>query len=151
MESSRFDERFALATRERRGRAGRPPPRSTTGDETLKTATLTVTPHVIHGINRGGEDLFLCFECTEDANTHEVTPEDGNFSWELEFDDEGEKVVKLSCFTEYHEWEGTPDDLYALAVANGLLDKTKWQWYGPADQEPQQRWKYQHYVDGNAD
>jgi len=128
-------------------------PRLTTGDEILKTATLTVTPHVVSGTNKGGEDLFLCFECTEDASTHEVTPEDGNVSWDLEFDDEGEKVVKLSCITDHyeHEWEGTPDDLYALAATNGLLDKTKWQWYGPADQEPKQRWKHQHYVAGNAD
>jgi len=119
----------------------------------LTLATLKVTPHVVCGTDKGGEDLYLCFECTEQGDTHEVTPEDGNVSWQLEFDDEGEKVVSLRCVTDYyeHEWEGTPEDLLALAVENGLLDETKWQWHGPVSEEPKRRWKYQHYVTGNAD
>jgi hypothetical protein len=119
----------------------------------LKKAEITVTPHVVTGTDRGGEDLFLCFECTEDAEHHVVEPTDGNVSWDLEIDDDGEEVVSLSCTTDHyeHRWGGTPGDLYALAVQNGLLDKTKWQWYGPANQEPKQRWKYQLYVTGNAE
>ena len=114
------------------------------------TKAICVTPEVVSGIDRNGEDFYLSFECVEEAESYEIVPEDGKVGWDLELDEEGE-VANLSCSTVHHcfKWEGTLDDLYVIAVKNGLLDQEKWEWFGPVNEPPKRRWRHKYFVDGN--
>ena len=116
-------------------------------------ATLVVIPHVVSGTERGGEDLYLIFRCTEESAEFEVSPEDGSVNWELEQDDETGETVGLYCQTEHyeHSWKGTPSDLLEIAFGLGLLDKSTWKWCGDSFEEPKLEWKHMFFVGGNAD
>lgn len=118
-------------------------------------ATVTVKPRVVAGTDKGGEDLFLDFECTEKDGEFEVVFEDGaECSWEFEVDeDDEEKVVSARCTSGYYEfeWEGTPEDALALALAAGVDKDSNWEWFGSVSEEPKKRWCLEHFADGNAD
>ncbi len=116
-------------------------------------AKLVVKPKVVVGEERGGEDLYLSFECTEDGTEFEVEPEDGDLYWELDQDDETGETVGLSCKTEQYEfsWSGTLDDVLKIALDLGLGDKSTWDWCGKAPESPKLCWKCLFHVDGNAD
>lgn len=90
-----------------------------------------------------GEDLYIHFECTGDGTEFEVVPKDGNLYWNLDQDDETGETVGLSCKTEHYglSWSSTVADVLKLALSLGLGDRSTWEWYGAASEQPKLRWK----------
>ena len=120
---------------------------------------VTVTPRVVGGRTRGGEDLFLDFEATgepSDTFTVEPVPGDptGDPSWDCEGEgDEDDPTNIWSCDSPNYEfkWSGTLADLHKLAAEAGVTDLSEWEWCGKVVNSPERRFRHTYYVDGNAD
>jgi len=113
---------------------------------------VTVTPKVVGGTDKGGEDLYLVFTATgEVSDDFVVEPLPGDPDWDCDDEDDPEAV--WSCCTGHceFEWSGTLKDLAEVAQAAGATRADSWEWYGPANQQPQKRFRYEHFVAGNAD
>ena len=118
---------------------------------------VTVTPKVVGGTNRGGEDLFLVFEATgEVSDSFVVEPLPGDPDWDC--DDELDPEAVWSVRTAHYgfEWSGTLKDLAAI-VAGDVTNPRSWEWWatyrerGSTSQQPQKRFRCEHFVAGNAD
>ena len=116
---------------------------------------VTVTPQVVSGTNKGGEDLFLDFEAIgEPSDTFTVEPTSGDPSWNCDGEgDEDDPTNVWSCCTEHYEfkWSGTLADLHKLAVEAGVTDSAEWEWCGKVGGPPERRFRHEHFVAGNAD
>jgi hypothetical protein len=129
---------------------------------------IKVSCDLVHGTDRGGEDLFLVFR-TESNNIQpanslglmgpilDLTKE--TLELELDLDEESEDMKKM--IRDFHEgnqitlgwgeydfrWVGTKGDLLEI-VRNSILEPRFWS--RTAD-EVIWRFKLTHFVDGNAD
>lgn len=136
-------------------------------------AKLRVTPVVLAGLNRGGENLFLDFKCTVEGETVptefdvllDVDDDHEGLSVELEDeedeeDEEGETEYtdenpyrgKVKYHTNHYEfeWEGTSADALAL-LGDKLKNNRLWQFCHHPGETPRLQFKYRHYVAGNAE
>ena len=112
---------------------------------------VTVTPKTVGGTNRGGEDLFLVFEATgEISDSFTVEPLPGDPDWDCDDELDPEAVWSV-CTAHYEfEWSGTLKDL-AKIVAGDVTSPRAWEWCGSTSQQPQKRFRCEHFVAGNAD
>ena len=109
----------------------------------LSKAVLVVKPHVVAGLNKGGEDLFLLFSCAEGQpdSDFELSLENGNVVWKSD-QEEGTTDFRVNSGEYEFTWEGTKEDLLRLAERKGLRDASKWS---------AGSWKHKYFVNGNAD
>lgn len=121
---------------------------------------VTVTPRVVSGTDRGGENLFLVFAAEgEISDTFTVELGEGVPDWEVgenyDEDEDGNPTPEseLSCCTGHYEfeWKGTLKQLAQLAVEAGCQNEANWQWCGPVSGPPVKRFRHEHYVCGNAE
>jgi hypothetical protein len=127
-------------------------------------ATVTVTPTVTAGKDRGGEDLELVFVAEVEGT--EIPTSFDDFEVEFEVDQDGWHVVNetdvddsdlakpdyvLHVKSDHyeHEWKGTRQD--ALDLAGWLLVEKNWHFCHRPGEPERLRSKYRHYVDGNAE
>ena len=111
---------------------------------------VTVTPKVVGGTNRGGEDLFLVFEATADGcDALTVEPRPGDPDWDCDDELDPEAVWSVRTGHYEFEWSGTLEDL--AEVARQLIATGSWEWYGSTSQQPQKHFRCEHFVAGNAD
>ena len=113
---------------------------------------VTVTPRVVHGTDRGGEDLFLDFAADGAPDQEPVTVEfgqEGDLTFEEDEDDTSLVVVTTENYE--FEWRGTPEQLAQLAVGAGCQNEANWQWCGPVSGPPAKQFRHEHYVGGNAE
>lgn len=121
---------------------------------------VTVTPRVVSGTDRGGEDLFLDFAADEfDTGPLQVELGDGDPSWDFaddyDEDEDGNPTPEstVSCCTGHYEfeWKGTFAQLVALVRETGVTSEQNWRWTGPASSPPVKVFRHEHFVAGNAD
>jgi len=132
------------------------------------TGIVTVTPRVHHGLNKGGEDLYLTFACTVDGDQlpddFEVHLEVSNDTYGYNVDCQDEDAheawfqsdvpyTAAVCYTTWHcdvTWEG--DAAAARKLVEGELRKRdNWQFCHRPGEPAKLCFKYEHYVGGNAD
>lgn len=110
---------------------------------------VAVGTKIVHGTERGGEDLFLTFDTANEnpVSEAEVELDLNQEAFQGEEDNPGQKTLKTFT-TEYDfSWEGTKEDLLAI-LKKALKDDENW-----SLKRGKQVWEFhhEHFVAGNAD
>lgn len=120
---------------------------------------VNVWPRVKHGTDRGGEDLFIVFSVETMVKPNLDNPQfeigelsedecEGSMCVEALEVDTNESITKIRFWTSYEfEWKGGKKELADL-VREELKNSNRW-----TRSFSGETWKfrYQHFVDGNAD
>lgn len=132
-------------------------------------AVVHVEPHVEAGLDRGGEDLYLDFiaevkgrkiptECDivlnvdDDADGYNVErlDKEAEDEWARHEDQPYKGKVRYWTWHYEHQWVGDQEDARKLVYAHFRM-KVNWSFCHKPGEKPRLRFKYRHYVTGNAE